>query len=271
MSNEITKARRNLNSVSSLLKQDKLLPAATAFHEGLATYLKGNLLQNEKKEFVDLLDRSLYLINNHPKIREIYPILLILEPGKEKSLLENLRELINALGSGMTDNAMESMKDLEKKKNQALTEAKKLLSEKEVEKAELLFRKLVRDYEKDFDLKIEIIDLLLNAQEYHKAIEYLKIAYKDNPGSVHIYNRLGMALRKLGKFEDAEKAYMQAVKIHPKDEYLHFNLGRLYIDMSEWAKARNSAEKSLKINPEFEQARKMYNFTSNKIQKNPDK
>ncbi len=267
MSQEITKARKNLNSVSTLLKQDKILPATTAFHDGLTTYLKGNLLQSEKKEFADLLDRTLYLLNNNPKIREIYPILLELEPGKEKDLLENLRELISTLQKGMTDIAKISLEELEKKKKQALDEAKTHLNDKNIDKADAIFRKLIREHDKDFDLKIDITDLLINAEEYQKAIDYLKSAYKDNPGSIHIYNRLGMALRKLGRFEDAEKAYLQAVKIHSKDEYLHFNLGRLYIDMKYWNKAFMSAQKSLKINPDFDQAKKMLKFTKAKAGK----
>lgn len=265
MSIEITKARKNLNSVSSLLKQDKILPAATAFLDGLTTYLKGNLLQNEKKEFLELLDRTLYLINNHPKIREVYPILMKFEQGNERELLENIRELINTLESGMTDNARLSLEELEKRKNQALTQAHNLLGKKEVDKADAIFRKLIREYEKDFELKIKIADLLINAEEYQKAIDYLKSAYQDNPKSIHIYNRLGMALRKLGRFEDSEKAYLQAVKIHSKDEYLHFNLGRLYIDMEQWTKAMKCAEMALKINPRFENAQKMLKFTRARV------
>lgn len=269
MSIELSKARQNLNSVSSLLKRDKILPAATAFRDGLITYLKGNLLQNEKKEFADLIDKTLYLLNNHPKIREHYPILLTLEPGKEKELLENIGELINALQADMTDVAKESLKELEKQKQQALADARNHLKDNDIEKADAIFRKLVRDHEKDFDLKINITDLLLEDEQYQKAIDYLKKAYKDNPDSVHIYNRLGMALRKTGKFEDAEKAYKQAIKLHPKDEYLYFNLGRLYIDMKNWEKAMHSAEQAIKINPDFEQAHKMFTFTRKKTTHKP--
>ena len=267
MSVELTKARQNLNSVSSMLKRDKVLPAATAFHDGLVTYLKGNLLQNEKKEFSDLLDKTLYLLNSHPKIREVYPILLTFEPGKEKELLENIRELISSLQSNLTDTAILSLEEMEKQKKQALAKAYNHLKNKESDKADVIFRKLVREYSKDFELKIDITDMLINAEEYHKSIDYLKMAYKDNPGSVHIYNRLGMALRKLGKLEDSEKAYMQAVKINSKDEYLHFNLGRLYIDMQNWQKAMQSAQKAIKINPDFEQAKKMLSFTKNRLSK----
>ncbi|WP_045213500.1 tetratricopeptide repeat protein [Desulfonatronovibrio magnus] len=265
MSHEITKARKNLNNVASMLKQDKILPAATAFNEGLSTYLRSKLLQNEKKEFADLLDKTLYLLNNHPKIREVFPILLTMEPGKEKELLENIRELIQTLQNQMTDSARLSHEDLEKEKKELLNKAKAHLDDHDVTKAEAIFRKLMRNHDKDFDLKINIVDLLIEAQEYQKAIDYLKLAYKDNPKSVHIYNRLGMALRKLGKYEDSEKAYKQAVKISPRDEYLHFNLGRLYIEMQQWVNAMDSAEKAIKINPDFKQAKKMLKFSQGKV------
>ncbi|MFW5730780.1 MAG: tetratricopeptide repeat protein [Desulfonatronovibrionaceae bacterium] len=266
MSNQITKARKSLNSVSSMLKQDKILPAAVAFQDGLSTYLKSNLLKNEKKEFADLLDKTLYLLNDHPKIREKFPILLILEPGNEKKLLGDIHELVAALQQDMTQGARDSMEEIRQKQSQALDKAREHLKEKDLARADAIFRKLVRDHEQDFDLKINITDLLLDAREYQKALDYLKLAYKDNPSSIHIYNRLGMALRKLGKFQDAEKAYLQAVKINPKDEYLHFNLGRLYIDMKLWQKAAHAAEMAMKINPGFDQARKMYKFTRSKAE-----
>ncbi len=264
MSIELTRARQNLNSISSLLKRDKILPAASALHDGLVTFVKGKLLKSEKQEFSNLLERNLSLLNNHPGIRQVYPVLLILEPGKEKDLLENLRQLMSVLESEMSENALESLQELDRKKKQALSEAQALLSKKEMDAADQIFKRLIRDFQEDFELKIEIVDLLLEAEQYLKAIDYLKHAYRDNPGSVHVYNRLGMALRKLGRFPESEKAFSQAVKIQPRDEYLHFNLGRLYLDMQDWHKAMHSAQKALSINPDFEQARKMLKFALNK-------
>ncbi|EFI35865.1 Tetratricopeptide TPR_2 repeat protein [Desulfonatronospira thiodismutans ASO3-1] len=265
MSAELNKARKNLTNIPSLMKQDKLLAAVTALQEGLTTFLKGNLMQSEKKEFLEMIDRSLHALNSNQALRQVYPVLLKLEPGKEKELLQNVRELQSALQEEMTSEAKESLAEMEKRKTDTLEKARSLLKEGQQDKADASLRKLVREFTDDFDLKINIADILISAEAYEKALDYLKMAYRDNPRSVHIYNRLGMALRKLGRFEDSEKAYSQALKITPQDEYLHFNMGRLYMDMQQWNKALHSAYKALEINPDFEQARKMLHYSQKKI------
>ncbi len=267
MSTELNKARKDLSNIPGLLKRDKILPALTSLQNGLKVYLKSNLMQSEKKEFQEMLDKALYALNTNSYLRQVYPVLLKLEAGKEKELLQNVRELVDILQEEMTSEAKESLEEMEKRKKEDLERARKLHGEGDKDKADALLHKLVREFDQDFDLKIDIADLLIDAEEYQKALDYLKLAYKDNPSSVHIYNRLGMALRKLGRLEDSEKAYSQAVKITPNDEYLHFNMGRLYMDMQKWSEAKRAAEKALSINPEFNQARKMLQYTQKKQQK----
>ncbi|WP_291321098.1 tetratricopeptide repeat protein [Desulfonatronospira sp.] len=261
----MNKARKNLTNVPSLMKQNKLLAAVTALQEGLVTFLKGSLMQNEKKEFLELIDRSLHALNSNHALRQLYPVLLKLETGKEKELLQNVRELQSALQEDMTSEAMDTMAEMEKRKKETLENARKMLSRGEYDKADSALGKLVREFDDDFDLKINAADILINAEAYQKALDYLKMAYKDNPSSVHIYNRLGMALRKLGRYEDSEKAYKQALKLTPRDEYLYFNMGRLYMDMQKWAEALQAAEKALRINPDFKQAQKMIQYSLKKI------
>lgn len=262
MSIKLTNARKEFNSVGLLLKQGKILPAAMAFYNGLKIYFKNRngLLKNEKKEFTSLIDKNLSSLNNCSKVREVFPLLLVLEPGKENELLKTVHELVSALESDTVDNAKLSLEEMEKDKRQSLFNANNHLKGKETKKADSIFERLVNDYKEDFDLKINIVDLFIEAKEYHKAIDYLKTAYKDNPKSVHIYNRLGMALRKIGRFEDSEKAYKQAISLQKEDEYLHFNLARLYLDMKNWDKAMCSAKQAVKINPGFMQAQKMVIF-----------
>ncbi|MFP4658456.1 MAG: tetratricopeptide repeat protein, partial [Desulfonatronovibrionaceae bacterium] len=251
---------------NSLLKQGKPLAAVTAMHDAIQTFLKSSLMQNERKEFTQLVEDAVYRLNSNPHLRELYPVLLEYKPGKEKDLLQYLREIIDTLQEDITAAARESYAELEKRKQKDLQEGRELVQKKDVEKADAIFRKLEREHEGDFDLKIEIADIWLNAEEYTRAIDHLKNAYKENPSSVHIFNRLGMALRKLNRVEDAEKAYKQALKLGPGDEYLHFNLGRLYLENKMWDKAIKSAERALEINPDFTEAEKMYTFARKKIQ-----
>jgi len=53
-------------------------------------------------------------------------------------------------------------------------------------------------------------------------------ALKCNSGNAAAGNGLGMVLRKLGKFTDAEGAYLQALAADPNYAPAHLNLGVLY-------------------------------------------
>ena len=265
MSN-LRKARSQINSLNSLLKQGKPLAGVMAVNEAIQSYLRSSLMQSEKKEFQEMVENAVYKLNSNAQLRELYPVLLEYEPGKEKELLEYLRELIETLQENVTAQAKESFSDIEKRKKEALQEASDLIQAGNFEKADAVFRKLEREFEGDFELKIKIADILLDAEQYQKAIVHLKNAYKDNSSSVHVFNRLGMALRKLGRLDDAEKAYRQALKLCPKDEYLHFNLGRVYLENKSWEKAMHSAERAVSLNPDFNEAEKLRHFAQKKTE-----
>jgi tetratricopeptide (TPR) repeat protein len=72
---------------------------------------------------------------------------------------------------------------------------------------------------------------------------------------VYVYNRLGIALRKQGKWEEAVKEYQKALKVNSDDEAIHFNMGRAYLEGKRKALARECFQKVLKINPELNEAK----------------
>ncbi|MDQ7031453.1 MAG: tetratricopeptide repeat protein [Desulfonauticus sp.] len=264
MSN-LVQARQKLNKIQSLLKQNKVLAATQAFYDGIRGYLKQPLMNNEKKELAELITNNLYYLNQNPKLREIYPVLIEYTPGKEKELLEALKELLNLLNEEVSQVAKEELARLEAQKQQELEKAQKLLQEKELSQAENIYENLINQFPDDLKLKIAISDQLIDAEEFAASLKYLKQAYADNPESVTIFNRLGMALRKLGRFEDAEKAYKHALKLDPNDESLYFNLARVYLDQKDFEKAKQTIKKALEINPNFEPGQKMLNFIQKKI------
>lgn len=265
MSANLTKARQKLNSIHSLLRQNKVLAATQAFYEGIITFLKEPLMNNEKKEFAELIEKNLYYLNQNPKLREVYPILIEYKPGEEKKLLTTFKEILEMLQEGVTEIAKEKLAALEQKKKQELAKAKEHLKEKKIKEAEDIYDKLVKEFEGDTQLKIEISDQLIEAEVYEPSLKYLKMAYREEPSSIHVFNRLGITLRKLKRFDDAKKAYLHALKISPKDEYLYFNLARVHFDEGDLKKAKEVVEKSLKLNPNFEAAQKMLNFIEKKL------
>jgi len=76
--------------------------------------------------------------------------------------------------------------------------------------------------------------LKLYSSAYKKLLEANKIESR-NPD---ILNYLGFTLRKVGKFEQAEKYYLQGLEIKPNHNGINEYLGELYIQTSRLDKAK---------------------------------
>ena len=64
---------------------------------------------------------------------------------------------------------------------------------------------------------------------YINALGKLQQAYKTDRNNPDILNYLGFALRKTGKFEEAEKYYLMGLKIKPNHNGINEYLGELYV------------------------------------------
>ncbi|MEE8483905.1 MAG: tetratricopeptide repeat protein, partial [Nitrospinota bacterium] len=101
----------------------------------------------------------------------------------------------------------------------------------------------------------EVAEELLKEGRAELAEVFFRNSLAADKGNVHIYNRLGIALRKQGKWFDAVEEYKKALKIDPKDEVICFNMGKAYIEGGKNDEAIDSFKKALKINPNFKEAK----------------
>lgn len=74
---------------------------------------------------------------------------------------------------------------------------------------------------------------------------------------VHVYNRLGIALRRKNRYKEAIDEYRKALVVEPDNEGVHYNLGRALIENGQKSDARDAFKKALEIDPEFEECKKM--------------
>ena len=65
---------------------------------------------------------------------------------------------------------------------------------------------------------------------YVKALEKLEQAYKTDRNNPDILNYLGFTLRKTGKLDEAEKYYLEGLKIKPDHNGINEYLGELYVN-----------------------------------------
>ena len=265
MSTDLIKSRKKLNSVVTLLKQGKYMPAVQAVHDGLILFLKNQVMKNERDEFEDILKKVTYALNSDKELRKIYPLVISYDPGQERKLLDAMRELLQELQKALNEEVQGDLEAIMAQKKAALEQGQKHLDAQEWDKAQAIFDQLVKDFGGDTDLKADIADRYLNAGRYKEAFHMLDDALKDDPNAIHLYNRIGMVLRKMQDFETAERYYLKALTLTAEDEYLHYNMGRLYYDWRKWAKMANSAKSAIQINPNFQEAVKMLKFAEKKM------
>lgn len=103
-------------------------------------------------------------------------------------------------------------------------------------------------------ISVQIADAYLkknpakSEQFYKKAMDVKGFDLKAN---IDIFNRLGTALRKQGKWEEAVREYAKALELSPMDENLHYNTAMAYADGGHAQKAYHSLEKTLELNENF--------------------
>lgn len=262
MSSQLTKARTGLTQIPGHMKQDKVLPAAIAMQDALVIIIKEPLMKAEKEEFVDMVSKAVHVMDTNKALRTLYPLQFNYEPGKERDLLNQVRELLQALKEQQAALVQDNVAELEKKKRAALAKGQELLDANQLDKARAHFAKVTRDFK---DLKGEVGEMFLKAEMYEEAFEYLAQALEDSPESLHLYNRIGIALRKLGRFETAEKYYRKALEYKKNDPNLYFNLGRLYFEWKKWRRMEKAASFALRYRPDFDQAQKMLEFAKKKL------
>ncbi|MCM0753750.1 tetratricopeptide repeat protein [Desulfovibrio aminophilus] len=260
MSTELIKARQRLAAVRTQLKQGKSMPAVQAVHDSLILILKSSLMKSEKDEFAKLLGDAVGALNADPGLRKIYPLVIQYTPGEEKALLDAIYELLQEMQNLVTEDAKKDLAELERRKMETLAQGQAKLDAQKYEEAKLLFDQLVAEFPHDTDLKADIADRFLKVGRYQDALGYLEEALRHDPNAIHLYNRIGIVLRKMQDFATAEKYYLKAQEIADNDEYLFFNIGRLYIDWKKWPEVEKAAQRALKVNPGFAEAEKMLAF-----------
>ena len=84
---------------------------------------------------------------------------------------------------------------------------------------------------------------------FRKAIE----VHGENLGRthMHLFNNLGIALRKLGKWKEATEEYVKAINICPDDEIIHYNAALAYDEGEQTQFSAELIRKALQINPAF--------------------
>ena len=101
----------------------------------------------------------------------------------------------------------------------------------------------------------EMAEVFLQAGLDQVAEDLFTRSIQDQPTNVHLYNRLGIALRRQNKHQEALRCYQTALDLAPASEKIYFNLGILYFDLGNKDKALQAFQTALRLRPDFAEAR----------------
>jgi Flp pilus assembly protein TadD len=95
-------------------------------------------------------------------------------------------------------------------------------------------------------------------QDYIGRTEEAEKEYKEairiNPNLAEVHNNLGNLLYKLKRFGEAEKEYKEAVRINPDHAKAHNNLGILLYNLKRFEEAEEEYKEAVRINPDYAEA-----------------
>ena len=166
---------------------------------------------------------------------------------------------------------------------ESLVFANKCFKNKNFEKAEKLYKKILKKFPNNFDanyflasIKVQNNNYLdskiymekalsvnpnlpelnnnlgliyLNLNETEKSISFFKKAIELNKNYILAYTNLGMAYVSLKKVPDAKESYLKAIEIDPNNLLANYNLANLFKRLSDHENSETYYKKSIEINP----------------------
>jgi tetratricopeptide (TPR) repeat protein len=102
-------------------------------------------------------------------------------------------------------------------------------------------------------------EIYMSKEKDEDAEEVLNEILELQPDTINVYNSLGVLCRKRGQFEAALSHYQKAVKIHPEEPFIYYNIGRCHMDMKNPKAAEGYFRRAVKLKPDFQEAREVLN------------
>jgi len=83
----------------------------------------------------------------------------------------------------------------------------------------------------------------------------------------HVFNEVGIDLRRMKMFDQALDSYQKALEINDQDPILNFNMARALIDKKQWKPALASLDRALELQEDFPEALKLARILRAKLEK----
>jgi len=100
-------------------------------------------------------------------------------------------------------------------------------------------------------------EIYMDTDKLGKAEDLLNELLDSGTNSLNVFNTLGVLYRKKGDIKEAMKQYKKALKIHPDEPYIYYNMGRLYLDAKNTTKAKAYFQAALDKDHSFNEAKQV--------------
>jgi len=100
-------------------------------------------------------------------------------------------------------------------------------------------------------------EIYMDTDKLGAAEELLNELLESGSNSLNVFNTLGVLHRKKGNVKQALKQYKKALKIHPDEPFIYYNIGRLYLDTKDTAKAKVYFQAALDKDHNFDEAKQV--------------
>ncbi len=138
-----------------------------------------------------------------------------------------------------------------------LARAQTLLAAGKVNEARDSLNDLLTLMPDDADVRLNAGELYLTHSLFEDAELVFREAQALRPRSIHIINRLGIAFRKMGRYDDASAEYLKAIKIAPDDANLYYNLAAALYLKHDYNGAHRTIRQALHIQPDFQEGKEL--------------
>jgi Flp pilus assembly protein TadD len=103
--------------------------------------------------------------------------------------------------------------------------------------------------------RIEVLEGLerateaMNHDRFREAVPVLQKLLRIDPTNPLLYKDLGLSLQRLGRYQEAEKVYLDAIKHKVDSDQTHAELGGMYVRRGELTRAVEAMDRAAKLNP----------------------
>jgi len=105
------------------------------------------------------------------------------------------------------------------------------------------------------DAFIALAQIRLDEKEYSRVLESCDEALKLNPGNWDTQNLVGIALRRMGRIDEAIAQYREILKVNPDFPRVLYNLGIALAKNGDLASAKGAYERAIALKPNLPEAR----------------